>query len=252
MTGENDGGRHGLQVQRVQSAYRQVADQLKEQIVTGVLVVGTRLPSESELAKLFGVSRSTVREALRLLASQQLIDTTRGVTGGSFVSTPDTSSVAENLGGSLGLLVNAQNLTIANLLEARLILEPSAARLAAERADPEMLERLHGTIESTSKLAPARGFVVHWDFHSTLVAATANPLLEMMCHPINVVLRTQIHRDRVAREVWDEVDQDHVRIYEAVAANDPDAAERHTRRHLDNLRPLYQQMSEPVDSEVAS
>src|SRR5690606_41473079 len=64
----------GLRVRRVRAAYRQVADQLREQILTGTLPSGTRLPSEAELTGLFGVSRSTVREALRLLASQHLID----------------------------------------------------------------------------------------------------------------------------------------------------------------------------------
>jgi DNA-binding FadR family transcriptional regulator len=242
MTGENAGERPGLQVRKVQAAYRQVAEQLKEQIVTGALAAGTRLPSEAELARLFGVSRSTVREALRLLASQHLIDTTRGVSGGSFVSSPDAVTVAENLGGTLGLLVNAQDMTIAHLLEARLLLEPSAARLAAARATTEALADLRRTVENTSYSEAAQGFVVHWDFHTTLVSATANPLLRVMCQPINAVLRTRLHRDRVARHTWDEVDQDHLRIYEAVAARDADAAERLTREHLHSLRPLYEQI----------
>jgi DNA-binding FadR family transcriptional regulator len=244
MSGENTGEPSKLRVRRVQAAYQQVADQLKEQVITGELAAGTRLPNEAELARLFGVSRSTVREALKLLASQHLIDTTRGVTGGSFVSSPDAVTVAENLGGTLGLLVNTQNMSVANLLEGRLFLEPSAARVAAERADAEMLEALRSTTESTSELAPSHGFVVHWDFHTTLVAATGNPLLQLMCQPINQVLRTRLHRDRIAREVWDRVDADHVEIYRAVADGDADAAERLTREHLHSLRPLYEQMQD--------
>lgn len=235
----------GLRVRRVRAAYRQVADQLREQILTGELASGTRLPSESELARLFGVSRSTVREALRVLASQHLIDTTRGVTGGSFVSNPDTESVADNLGGTLGLLVSTQSMTVSDLLEARLILEPSAARLATERADAEALELLRATVASTSELAPARGFVVHWDFHTTLVSATGNPLLQLMCRPINQVLRSRLDRDRLGRSEWERVDSDHVEIYEAVASGDADAAERLTREHLHSLRPLYEQMELP-------
>lgn len=245
MSGETTEERAELRVRRVQAAYQQVADQLKDQIVTGELAAGARLPNETELARLFGVSRSTVREALRLLASQHLIDTTRGVTGGSFVSSPDAVSVAENLGGTLGLLVNGQNMTVANLLQARLLLEPAAARLAAGSADPDALAALEATITSTSALAPSHGFVVHWDFHTTLVASTGNPLLRLMCQPINQVLRTRLHRDRIAREVWDDVDADHVRIYQAVADGDGDAAERLTRDHLHSLRPLYEQMEEP-------
>ncbi|SFB49572.1 transcriptional regulator, GntR family [Amycolatopsis marina] len=247
---EKAGAYAGLRVRRVQAAYRQVADQLKEQILTGELVSGTRLPSEADLARLFGVSRSTVREALRLLASQHLIDTTRGVTGGSFVSSPDAGTVAENLGGTLGLLLNAHDMTVANLLEARLILEPSAARLAAERADTATLEALRSTIESTSALAPARGFEVHWDFHTTLVAATGNPLLRLMCQPVNQVLRTRLHRERIAREVWDRVDTDHIDIYQAVADGDVSRAEQLTRDHLHSLRPLYEQMDDGDRAQV--
>jgi GntR family transcriptional regulator, transcriptional repressor for pyruvate dehydrogenase complex len=231
-----------LRVRRVQAAYRQVAEQLRSQILAGELVSGTRLPSEAELARLFGASRSTIREALRLLASQHLIDTTRGVTGGSFVSNPDTSSVAENLSGTLGLLVSTQNVTVPNLLQARLMLEPSAARLAAECADEQALKALRATTGSTSALAPSEGFVIHWDFHTTLVSATGNPLLHLMCEPVNQVLRSRLNRDRVERAVWDRIDADHVEIYQAVAGGDADAAERLTREHLHSLRPLYERM----------
>lgn len=244
MSGEITGERAELRVRRVQAAYRQVADQLREQILTGELTAGTRLPNEAEMSRLFGVSRSTVREALRLLASQHLVDTTRGATGGTFVSSPDALVVAENLGGTLGLLVDAQGMSIANLLEARLILEPSAARLAASRSDAKTIAALRATIGSTSALPPSSGFVVHWDFHSTLVSSTGNPLLRLMCQPINDVLRVRLNRDRISRDVWDRVDADHVDIYRAVAAGDADTAERLTREHLHNLRPLYERMED--------
>ncbi|MHA6800263.1 FadR/GntR family transcriptional regulator [Bounagaea algeriensis] len=239
--------RDGLRVQRIQAAYRQVADQLKSQIISGALASGTRLPSESELASMFGVSRSTVREALRLLASQNLIDTTRGVNGGSFVAVPNTSAVADDLGGTLGLLVNSENLTVAHLLEARLILEPVAARLAAEHGDKTTLAELRQTLQSTPDRDPSRGFEVRWDFHSTLVAATANPLLRMMCQPINEVLHSRLHRNRIAQEAWERIDGEHVLIHQAVEEGDGAKAERLTREHLHSLRPLYEQMGEPDD-----
>ncbi|KAA9149015.1 FadR family transcriptional regulator [Amycolatopsis acidicola] len=232
----------GLRVQRVQAAYRQVANQLREQILSGALPTGTRLPSEAELCTLFGVSRSTVREALRLLASQQLIDTTRGVSGGSFVAAPDADTVADNLGGTLGLLVNANNLSVDNLVEARLMIEPAAARLASERAEAADLAALRDTMDQTSKLDPATGFVLHWDFHTTLVSITGNPLLRLMCGPVNLVLRSRLHRERVAASRWAEIDHDHEDIYAAVADRDGEAAERLTREHLVALRPLYERM----------
>ncbi|NKQ56875.1 FadR family transcriptional regulator [Amycolatopsis sp. K13G38] len=244
MTVENGAATAGLRVKRVQAAYRQVADQLKEQILSGALATGTRLPSEAELCGLFGVSRSTVREALRLLASQQLIDTTRGVSGGSFVAAPDAGAVAESLGGALGLLVNANNLSVDNLLEARLIVEPPAARIAAERATAEDLAELRRTMEETSHLDPATGFELHWDFHTTLVAITGNPLLRLMCQPINAVLHSRLHRERIAAGRWREIDEDHQRIYDAVAAGDAEEAERLNRAHLLALRPVYERMKD--------
>lgn len=240
-----------LRVQRVQAAYRQVADQLRGQILDGSLEPGARLPSEAELSRLFGVSRSTTREALRLLASQHLVDTVRGVTGGTFVSSPDAAVVAENLGGALGLLVNTQNMTVANLLQARLVLEPAAARIAAERADPQALEMLRATIGSTAAMPVSEGFEVHWDFHATLVAATGNPLLQMMSRPINEVLHRRLHRERVPAAEWERIDADHEEICRAVVAGDGDAAERLTRAHLYSLRPLYEQM-DPEEGDVHS
>lgn len=243
MREANDEG-GGLRVQPIRAAYRQVADQLKGQIISGALASGSRLPNETELAGMFAVSRSTVREALRLLASQNLIDTTRGATGGSFVAVPDASTVAQDLGGTLGLLVNAENLTVAHLLEARLILEPVAARLAADHRDEAMLTELRRTAESTPDRDPARGFEVRWDFHSTLVAATGNPLLRVMCQPMNEVLHSRLHRDRIGRESWDGIDEEHVQIHRAVEGGDGEKAERLMRDHLHGLRPLYEQMEQ--------
>ena len=77
-----------LRVNRVQPAYQQVADQLRDRILDGSVAAGDRLPTEVELSEIFGVSRSTVREALRVLASRGLIRTTRGTTGGTFFGLP--------------------------------------------------------------------------------------------------------------------------------------------------------------------
>ncbi|MEU6130802.1 FadR/GntR family transcriptional regulator [Saccharopolyspora sp. NPDC047091] len=233
-----------LRVRPVQAAYRQVAEQLRDQIVSGALPSGSRLPSETELGSMFGVSRSTVREALRQLASQHLIDTTRGVTGGSFVAAPDAGLIADNLGGSLGLLVNSRGMTVDNLIEARLLLEPNAARLAAERADEDGLAELRRTVEGTGHLDPDEGFTVHWDFHTTLVSISGNPLLHVMCSPINAVLRGRMHRDRISRPAWDGIDEDHVKIYEAVAGGEADIAETLVREHLLGLKPLYERMED--------
>ncbi len=174
-----------LQVQRLTPAYQQVADALRAQIVTGVIPAGERLPSEAELAQLFGVGRTTVREALRVLVSQHLIETTRGVRGGSFVSDPDPARAIEDFAEAIGLLVKTSRLSIADLLDARLLLEPAAARLAAQRATDFSAAAVEAAARAARDDIDPSGFVPPIDFHTQVLAATGNPMLTMMLQPLS-------------------------------------------------------------------
>ncbi|GAA4698686.1 FadR/GntR family transcriptional regulator [Pseudonocardia yuanmonensis] len=229
-----------LRVQRVRPAYRQVADELRSQIMQGILGPGARLPAETELTRMFGVSRSTVREALRSLASQHLIETRRGVQGGSFVSAPDPTKLVEDVGSALGVLVATPQLRIGDLLEARLLLEPAAARLAAQRADAETVEALRAAATAPRDPRDPSGFVPHLDFHTTILMATGNLMFTMMGQPVGDVLRTRLDRAAVAREQWDEVDACHTTIAEHIARGEADQAEQAMRDHLLDLRELYE------------
>ncbi|GAA1101441.1 MULTISPECIES: FadR/GntR family transcriptional regulator [Pseudonocardia] len=228
-----------LRVQRVRPAYRQVADELRAQIMRGALPAGTRLPAESELTGMFGVSRSTVREALRVLASQHLIDTRRGVQGGSFVAAPDPARLVEDVGGALGVLVATPQLGMADLLEARLLLEPAAARLAAQRAAPETIEALRAAAAAPRDPRDPSGFVEHMDFHTTVLMATGNLMITMMGQPVGDVLRTRLNRHVVAAEHWAEVDACHTTITEHIARGEAAQAEEAMRSHLLDLRDIY-------------
>lgn len=227
-----------LRVQRVRPAYRQVADDLRAQIMRGAVAAGERLPSEPDLAHAFGVSRSTVREALRVLASQHLIETRRGVRGGSFVAAPDPARVVEDVGGALGVLVSTPHLRLEDLLEARLLLEPAAARLAAQRADAETVEAVRVAAEAPHDPEDPSGFGPHLDFHTTVLMATGNLMFTMMGQPVHDVLRTQLDRD-VARREWEQVDECHGVIAGHIARGEDTAAEEAMREHLLDLRTLY-------------
>lgn len=232
-----------LQVQRLRPAYQQVADELRAQIVAGVVPPGQRLPTEPELGRLFGVSRGTVREALRVLVSQHLIETTRGVQGGSFVSSPDPGRVIADLGGTLGVLVMTPHLSVADMLEARLLLEPVAARIAAERADLETVEAVRVAARAVRDDRDPSGFAPHIDFHTTVLMATGNPMLAMMLQPISDVLRTRLERSRAHdRTQWDDVDSCHIAVADAIADGDGPRAEDLMRAHLIDLRPLYEEI----------
>src|SRR5690554_2268530 len=107
-------------------AYRVLADTPRAQILSTELRPGDRLPAESELCELYGVSRSTVREALRALATERLLVTRREVSGGSFVATPEPGDIARLVQSSLSLLTSVDAVSVASLLEVRYMLEVPA------------------------------------------------------------------------------------------------------------------------------
>ncbi|MEV4189191.1 GntR family transcriptional regulator, partial [Streptosporangium canum] len=118
------------------TAYQALAADLRDRIVSGEFQPGDRLPIEPDLCVRYGVSRSTVREALRLLASQNLIRTVRGTTGGSFVAHPDPDHISAYLETSFDLM----RVGIGQLMEIRELLEVPAAGLAALRRTGADLE----------------------------------------------------------------------------------------------------------------
>src|SRR5689334_9698910 len=112
MSDESTQDRRPLAVDRILPAYEQVAAQLRAQIVAGSLSPGSRLPAEGELASMFGVSRSTVREALRLLTSQGLAVTKRGVAGGTFVASVEPAQLIAYLETVLRMFSGSQALSL--------------------------------------------------------------------------------------------------------------------------------------------
>lgn len=229
-----------LPVVQIQPAYKQVAQQLRLLIVGGDLPPGQRLPSEAELCAMFGVSRSTIREALRVLSSQNLLQTTRGVTGGSFVARPSPDEMSEYLGVSIGMMAGDSTITVESLLEARTLLESPAAGLAAKRRSDHDLAQL----AAASNLDPrTKGndllFQQNWNFHTAIFDAAGNPLIALLSRPIAQALRTRFVREEAPRRFWTRVKTDHTRIYEAIAAADVEAAEKEMREHLERLATTY-------------
>jgi GntR family transcriptional repressor for pyruvate dehydrogenase complex len=233
----------GPPLARVRKAYEQIADQLRELILTGKLEPGERLPTESELAASFGVSRATVREALRMLAAENLIRTGKGPAGGSFVIRPSATQLAGYLSANIQLLASANDISLADLLEAREQLEAPAARLAAERRAAEDVERLQGAIpHGETGLDVDEQFAVNRDFHSIMLDAAGNPLLRIAVQPIFMVLQSHLTRDQVRPRDNRMIAEGHERIAAAVEAGDPGAAETAMREHLADLRPLYERV----------
>ncbi len=228
-------------VKPVLSAYRQVADQLRALIVTGQIRPGERLPSEASLAGLFGVSRGTVREALRELSAQALVETSRGSTGGSFVTRPDPESVSEFLESRFGHMSGLDMVSLPDMLQVREMLEIPIARLAAENRTEQHLDMLRSSIGIRTTDDYRRTLTDDGPphFHTTLLHAAGNPLVSIMAPPVFRVLQLRYLRDDPP-DFWRLVSHEHEAILVAVTDRDADAAETMMRKHLQSLRAAYE------------
>jgi GntR family transcriptional regulator, transcriptional repressor for pyruvate dehydrogenase complex len=125
-----------------------IAAQIRSQIVRKELTPGTMLPTEPELVAQFGVSRPTLREAYRILETESLIHVRRGVGGGAVVLAPDIRVGARYV----GVLLQFADATIADVYEARTILEPICAAMMAGRKDPDSIRELGARIDRVGAL----------------------------------------------------------------------------------------------------
>lgn len=232
-------------VRRIGKAFEQVADQLRELIASGILAPGQRLPTETTLAAQFGVSRATVREALRLLSAHNLVRTAKGVGGGSYVNVPTVERVSELLSSNLSLM--GVELSLDALLEARELLEVPAAGLAANRRTQDDIEALQRAIpEAPLTLSVEEQFVHNREFHFRLVEAAGNPILSIAAQPIFIVLQTHLRRARLTDAAHRHINEEHREIASALESRDAMAAEDAMRRHLASLRPGYERAWKPA------
>lgn len=170
---------------RTPASYELVVDQIRRAIQVGRFLPGQRLPPERELARQLAVSRTTVREAMRVLQGERLVETRRGRAGGAVVL-GSTSSPAERRRALRSRLAELQA-----VFEYRLVVEPAAARLAAERRSKRDLHALQRDVETMNALIasafsgdadvetspPSRFFAIDIDFHRRIAEATTNQLL---------------------------------------------------------------------------
>jgi DNA-binding FadR family transcriptional regulator len=166
-----------LETLKVPRASELVAEKLRSLIIAGVVSVGQTLPPEKELVAQLGVSRATLREALRTLEAEGLITTKTGPKGGAMVQRPGS----ENLTRSLGLLLQLEETPFRILLEARFLLEPLCANLAAERVTPEELEKLREAVELMRKSLDDIPLYLETQlrFHLEIINAAHNDVLRL-------------------------------------------------------------------------
>jgi DNA-binding FadR family transcriptional regulator len=225
-------------------AYQLLAEDLRSQITSGQLRPGDRLPTEPELCAKSGVSRSTVREALRLLASQHLVITTRGVSGGSFVAHPSADQLADTFSMGAKLLLTTARVEASELFEVREWLEVPGAELAARRHTPEHLTALRNALYrppdgSWESADPAAMLAAAQLFHTTMAMATGNSLFELIARPLYNLVSDRELGDASPTGFWTECDAHHREMIRRVAARDAAGAADLARIHLAYLRETY-------------
>ncbi|MFE2493872.1 FadR/GntR family transcriptional regulator [Streptomyces scopuliridis] len=203
-----------------------IARQLEHDIRSGEIAVGTKLPSERELAARFNSSRNVVREVLRRLEAQHLIEVAPG--RGSFVQ-EQTPGQAR----SYDALYRAGRPTVRQLIEARVPLEVEIVRLATERATAEdisSMRRARDAVESaTDVVAKAQADV---DFHDAIAAASGNPVLRIMLSSISGMMFEMMLRSNSDPSIGEPGVPHHPEIFEAILARDVDLACARMREHL--------------------
>ncbi len=206
----------------------QIAEAIRDAIVAGTLIVDERLPSEAELAAKFGVSRPTVREALKRLAAQNLIRTQRGASGGAFVNRLSFEDAYGQMITTSTLLLSMNEVDFETACEARFTLERACAPLAAERRGREHLERMQAEIarQARPELTDEDFCASDVAFHRALVDGARNPVLsyqlagaiEAIEPLMNMITFTARSRERIVCL--------HRRIADAIEAGDGHAADR--------------------------
>lgn len=182
-----------------------IADQIRNAIIAGDLIVDERLPSEAELSAQFSVSRPTVREALKRLAAQSLIRTQRGASGGAFVNRLSYEQAYGQQITTSTLLLSMNGVSFDTACEARFALERACAPLAAARRQPDHLAAMQAEItrQSAPGLSDEAFCASDVAFHRALVDAAGNPVLsyqlagavEAMQPLMNMITYTRRSRD---------------------------------------------------------
>ncbi|PRI11057.1 FadR/GntR family transcriptional regulator [Leucobacter massiliensis] len=201
---------------------------LERLILEGKLTPGEKVPPERELAEYFGVSRPSIREALRELENRGLIDRKPG--RGTIVLSPGERSNGSDV---VAEAISAMRPELRDIMELRAIVEPPIARITAARATPRDLAQLRELVEAMeADVSKERYAELDRAFHQAIAQYAHNPLLAL----INEQIAQQIAPSRASRYQTKARRQAssvaHRRIFEAIAAGDGERAEQEARDHV--------------------
>ncbi|MGH9660010.1 MAG: FadR/GntR family transcriptional regulator [Bryobacteraceae bacterium] len=221
-------------ITREQTLVERAQEQLEKLVLEGSFRTGDRLPSEYEMGRTLGVSRTVVREAVRHLAAKGLVEPRTG--SGIYVKELGSSTIQ----GPMHLLMRANTLSVKQILEVRVVVEVEIAGLAADRAMPEDIKAMEETVRQMSrprtaqKLSATDYAKLDMRFHEHLAEASRNPLFVALAGAIREVMLeplTQTAR-RIGGAAIKHAVIDHTRVLERVKARDPEGARAAMRQEL--------------------
>jgi GntR family transcriptional repressor for pyruvate dehydrogenase complex len=214
--------------------YQEIVRQVKGMIAEGRLKSGDQLPPERDLAEKFVVSRTSVREALRALESLGLVEIRPGE--GTFVREVSVESLIE----PLALVMLSQREALGELFEARRMIEPALAALAARRATPEDVQEMDRILEAQAKEVAAgrTGLEQDAQFHAAIGAAAHNRAITRIAHAVMDLLRQSREDSLNTPGRPDRSHNDHRRLLAAIRGRDEAAARQAMIDHLEAVEAL--------------
>lgn len=228
-------------------AAEQIANLLRREIITGALHAGDKLLPERILQEQFQVSRPTLREAMRLLESESLIKISRGQHGGARVRKLDISVTARQV----GMYLQMEGTTLADVLQARSFLEPPAAGLIAESRSLAVIEALRGSVEQAKQAyeeGNPRGLAqAQAQFSEILTTHAQNKTLSLFANLLHDIVRRQMsdvtvrthEREGVRKMQWLSI-RAREKLIELIVAGETLEAERYWRLHLESTAKVVQ------------
>lgn len=203
------------------------AKRLREMIIEKGLKAGDRLPSESELGIRYGVSRSTVREAIKLLIAENVVEIRRGK--GTFVT------LQPGVGKDpLGLEFANQTGLLDNLMETRMMIEPQIAYLAAQRATKANIQKLADIIQKIQEAGSDKSNHTPYDvsFHRAVAECTQNDVLFRILPIICESIQEGYFKTAGVPGSYERSIESHIRIYQAIVNKDSVSAKNETEKHI--------------------
>ncbi|GAB3079914.1 FadR/GntR family transcriptional regulator [Intrasporangium mesophilum] len=218
-------------LRRTEKVSQSVAREIVRTIVEERLEPGSVLPAEAEMVHEFGVGRASLREALRLLEVQGLVAMKPGPGGGPVVGAAD----ATHFGRMATLFFQLAGATFADLLEARIALEPMMVHQLTEAQDPDLIGVLEGLLGAD--LEDERSYVERAvGFHDLIASSTKNPVLNLVSSAIIHCYAARVPGASFPAGRRHEVVNEHLAILRAVVGRRPDEAEALMRQHMESTR----------------